>query len=104
MNIDDMIKKANEIGHDEIPDSKPIQMKKIILKILDGKPERCFQTKEINALLQHDKIKTPSSGTLMRLAEQGKIEQVGYGLYRAKFVPKKQSFVEQIKLIIQKIL
>ena len=104
-NIDDLIQKAKEIGHDTIPDPKPVQAKKIILDMLNSKPTRCFQTKGFNAMLRHDGIKTPSSSILTRLAHQGKCEQVKIGIYRAKlqFV-RQQSFLEKIKLNLQKIL
>ena len=103
-NIDDLIQKAKEIGHDTVPDTKPVIAEKKILKMLNDKPTRCFQTKEFNVILRHDEeIRTPSSGMLVMMAEQEKIERVGYGLYRAKIMPEKQSILEKIKLILQKI-
>ena len=102
--IDDLIKKAKEIGYDTVPDPKPIQAEKTILDILQSKITRCFQTKELDALLRYDGIRTPSSSTLTRLVNEEKIERVGYGKYRAKFMSEKQSLLEQIKLNLQKIL
>jgi len=104
-NIDDLVQKAKEIGHDTIPDPKPVQAKKIILYMLNSKPTRYFQTKEFNTMLRYDGIKTPSSSILTRLAHQRKCEQVKIGIYRAKlqFV-RQQLFLEKIKLNLQKIL
>ena len=103
-NMDDLIQKAKAIGHDEVPDPKFVQAEKIILDVLNSKPSRCFQTKELDALLRHEHILTPPSSILTRLAGQGEIERVGYGKYCAKFVPERQSLLQKIKLILQKIL
>ena len=104
MDIEDLVKKSKEFGLYKVPDPKPIQAQKQILEILNCKPDRCFQTKELNAILKHDGIRTPSSGILTRLVNQGKCEQVKLGVYRAK--PHhvcRQSLLEKIKLILQKI-
>ena len=103
-NIDDLIAKANKIGHEIIPDRIPVQARKKILEILKSKPTRCFQTKELNTILRDEENRTPSSGILTRLAEEGKIECVSHGLYCAISSPEKQSILEKFRLIIQKIL
>jgi len=100
-NIDGLIQKAKEIGHDTIPDPKPVQAKKIILDMLNSKPTRCFQTNELDVMLHYNGIKTPSSSILTRLAHQGKCEQVKIGIYRAKlqFV-RQQSFLKKISFLL----
>jgi len=100
-NIDDLIQKAKEIGHDTVPDPKPVQAEKIILDMLNSKPTRCFQTKELDFMLRYDGIKTPSSSILTRLTHQGKCEKVKTGIYRAKpqFVHQ-QSFLEKISFLL----
>ena len=104
MDIEDLIKKSKEFGFDKIPDPKPIQAQKQILEILNCKPNRCFQTKELNAILKYNGIRTPSSGILTRLANQGKCEQVKPGVCRAKPQHVRQQFLlEKIKLILRKI-
>ena len=101
--INKLLERANKLGYDAVPDLKPVQAERIILELLNSKPTRCFQTKEIDAILQHEGIRTPSSSMLVCLAEQGKIERIEYGIYRAKIVPERQSILDKIKLIIQKI-
>jgi len=41
-NIDDLIQKAKEIGHDEVPDPKPVQAEKTILKMSIGSKDYKF--------------------------------------------------------------
>jgi len=103
-NIDDLIQKAKEIGHDTIPDPKPVQAEKLILEVLNSKPTRCFKSKELNELLRYDGIRTPSSGILTRLAGEFKIEHVKLGLYRAKLQSTPVgSLLEKIRSVFNKI-
>ena len=97
----ELIEKAKAIGHDEVPDLKSVQSEKIILNVLKSKITRHFQTKELNALLRHEHIRTPASGTLTRLAQESKILRVGYGFYCAK---PKESLLEKIKLKIHGLI
>ena len=104
-NIDNLIQKAKEIGHDTIPDPKPVQSEKIILDMLNSKPTRCFKTSEFDEMLRYNDIKTPSSCMLTRLIHQEKCKRIKIGIYRAKLQFVRQpSFLEKIKLNLQKIL
>jgi hypothetical protein len=99
-NFKELIEKAKEIGGDTIPDSKFVQSEKIILNVLNFKPTRHFQTKELDALLHHEHIRTSASETLIRLEDQDKIQRVGCGFYCAK---PQESLLEKIKLKIQEL-
>jgi len=104
MDIEEQIKKAKEIGYDEIPNPKSVQAEKLILEVLNSKPTRCFKSNELNELLRYDGIRTPSSGTLTRLADENKIEQVKLGLYRAKLQSTPVgSLLEKIRSVFNKI-
>ena len=103
-NIDALIKNATEAGLDEPLESKSVRAEKIVLEVLNSKPERIFRTRELNTILWDNGIRTTSSTVLRRMIKEEKCKQVAYGIYRAnqQSIPPK-SFMKKIKLIMQKI-
>jgi len=100
MDIDELVKKAKEIGHDHVPDPKPVQAERKILEVLNSEPKKCFQKKTLNILLEDSGVEISDiSPILTRIVYEGKCEKVKNGIYRARL-----SLLEKIKLHLLKIL
>ncbi len=104
-NMKELIEKAKEIGHDEVPLSKRVEAKNKILEILNSEPEKQFKTITLNIFLQDADIEISNISTILsELVQQGKCEKIQNGLYRANFRPfPKKTILEKIKLNLQKL-
>jgi len=103
-NIDELIEKAKEIGHDEVPELLPIQAERKVLVILNSKPDKQFKTAELNIFLQDAGIEISNiSSILSAMAFQGKCERIQPGIYRAQ--PEEithQTILKKIKMNLRK--